>query len=51
MDNETTTTVEDDKKPRINKMLAAKIAAGTLAFGTVCALAVGIVKSGHNTTD
>lgn len=51
MENETNTVVEETQKPRMTKKLAVKIAAGALAFGGVCALAIGVAKSGHKTTD
>ncbi len=51
MENETNTNVEEPKTNRLTKKLAVKIAAGALAFGGICALAVGVAKSGHKTTD
>lgn len=50
MDNETTTTVEENK-PRWYRKPAAKIAGGLLAGGVLALVAVGAVKSGHKTTD
>jgi hypothetical protein len=51
MDNDNANTVDETKTPRFTKKFAAKIAAGVLAFGGVCALGYGIAKSGHNTPD
>jgi hypothetical protein len=47
---DTTTPVEENKTHRFTKKLAAKIAAGSLAFVGVCALGYKIVKSDSPTT-
>lgn len=51
MEDETNTNVEDQKTTRFTKKFAAKIAAGVVAFGGICALGYGIAKSGQKTTD
>lgn len=50
MDNDNETNVEDHKNHRFTKKFAAKIAAGVVAFGGICALGYGIAKSGQKTT-